>query len=124
MTTIISSEAMTRYCQTARQRESAQIQASERRRQEAWTVARRAASLLKKSFDAKGVLAFGSLAHGAWFGARSDIDLAATGIPPEAFWRAWAALDHLEPDFEIDLVALEEASERLLEEIARYGVEL
>jgi predicted nucleotidyltransferase len=124
MTTTIAPEAMARYRQTARKRELAQAQAGERRRQEAWTVARRAARLLKETFDAKRVTAFGSLAHGAWFSARSDIDLAAAGIPPEAFWRAWAALDRLEPNFEIDLVALEEASERLLEEITRYGVEL
>ncbi len=124
MTMTIPSEAMARYRQTARVRELAEAQASERRRQEAWTVARRAARLLKETFDAKGVTAFGSLAHGAWFGARSDIDLAAKGIPPEAFWRAWAALDRLEPNFEIDLVAFEETSERLREEIARYGVEL
>ena len=69
------------------------------------------------------MVVFGSLAHSAWFHARSDVDLAVAGIPPEAFWRAGSALDHLDPAFEFDLVALEDAPASLGEEIAR-GVEL
>jgi predicted nucleotidyltransferase len=70
------------------------------------------------------VIAFGSLAHGAWFGPRSDIDLAVEGVSADAFWRAWAALDRVEPAFEIDLVAIEVAPERLRDEIDQQGVAL
>ncbi|RME45498.1 MAG: hypothetical protein D6791_10595 [Chloroflexi bacterium] len=67
---------------------------------------------------------FGSLAHGAWFHPNSDIDLAAAGIPPQAFWRAWCALDQVSEGFEINLVALEAVPERLRREIETGGREL
>jgi predicted nucleotidyltransferase len=69
------------------------------------------------------VIIFGSLAHGAWFHPRSDIDLAVEGLAPESFWRAGSALDHLEPAFEIDLIAFEAAPPELAQEIAQ-GQEL
>ena len=80
--------------------------------------------LLKAEFGAKRVVVFGSLAHGAWFSARSDIDLMAEGIAPQIFWRAWCALDQLARDFDIELVASEEAAPKLLEVVVREGVEL
>jgi uncharacterized protein len=79
---------------------------------------------LKEEFGATRVIAFGSLAHGAWFGPHSDVDLAAEGIPPEAFWRAWCAPDRLDPTFDIDLTAIESATDRLRDEITRHGVAL
>ena len=120
----ISEQAMARYRQAAQAREVAQQRATEQRRQLAWAVARQAASLLRESFGASRVIAFGSLVHGAWFGAHSDIDLAVEGVLPAAFWRAWAALDRIDPSFEIDLVALESASEQLRAEIMDHGVVL
>lgn len=117
-------EAMARYRRTARARELARQRESEGRRQAAWSVARRAARLLREAFGATRVIAFGSLAHGAWFGPASDIDLAVEGVPAEAFWRAWAAIDRLDPTFEIELVAIESASERLRDEIIGQGVML
>jgi len=83
-----------------------------------------AAQLLREEFGATRVIAFGSLAHGAWFEPRSDIDLAVEGVPVEAFWRAWCALDRLGSTVEIDLVAIESAPERLRDEIAQQGVAL
>ena len=124
MTPSIAPEAMTRYRRAAAAREGALQREAEHRRQAAWVVAQRAARLLKEEFGATRVVAFGSLAHGAWFGARSDIDLAAEGIPPEVFWRAWCALDRLDPAVDIDLVAIESAPERLRDEITQQGVAL
>ena len=124
MATAIIPEAMARYRRSALAREMALQQESERRRQAAWSMARRAAHLLQEEFGATRVIAFGSLAHGAWFGVRSDIDLAAEGIPAEAFWRAWCALDRLDPTVDIDLVAIESAPERLRDEITQQGVAL
>ena len=66
----------------------------------------------------------GSLAHGAWFGPGSDVDLAVEGIPAAAFWRAWCALDRLAHAIDIDLVAIESAPDRLRDEIAQQGVPL
>ncbi len=115
---------MTTYRRSAQARDLAQQREREQRRRVAWDVARQAASVLKERFGATRVIAFGSLAHGAWFGLHSDIDLAVEGIPPAAFWRAWAAMDRLGPSFEIDLVALESAMEPLRAEIAMQGVAL
>jgi predicted nucleotidyltransferase len=120
----IMPEKMEQYRRTARKRENEQKQAMAQRRESAWIVAHQAASLLNEQFGATRVVAFGSLAHGAWFHARSDIDLMVAGIPPETFWRAWAALDQISDGFEIDLVAADELNERLRATIAREGVEL
>ena len=122
--TIISPERMEIYKRSARQRESEQQQMLAQRREAAWRVARQAATLLKVEFGATRVVAFGSLAHGAWFNARSDIDLMVGGLPPEKFWRAWAALDLTNAGFEIDLVADDEVTDRLRDVIEHEGVEL
>lgn len=124
MTTTVLPEKMEIYKRTARLRERQQEQAAAQRREAAWVVARQAAALLKERFAAKRVIAFGSLAHGAWFSARSDIDLMVEGIAPEKFWQAWCALDPISGGFEIELVAAEEATSRLLEIVEREGVTL
>lgn len=124
MTLAISPEKMAVYKRSARAREAADQQAQQQRRERAWVLARQAAYLLKDQFGAKRVVAFGSLAHGAWFSARSDIDLMAEGLAPQIFWRAWCALDQLARDFDIELIASEEAAPKLLEVVAREGVEL
>lgn len=43
--------------------------------------AHEAGQAIKTEFGARRVVLFGSLAHGAWFGAPSDIDLAVEGLP-------------------------------------------
>ena len=124
MTTTISLERMEAYKHHARRREAEQQRMLVQRREFAWALARRAAMLLKQQYGATRVVACGSLAHGAWFSSRSDIDLMAEGIPPEKFWRAWAALDPLSSDFEIDLIAGEAVASNMLAVIDREGVEL
>ena len=103
---------------------SAYQQAQQQRREQAWILARQAANLLKAEFGAKRVVVFGSLPRGEGFSARSDIDLMAEGIAAQDFWRAWCALDRLTSDFEIELVASEEATPKLQEVVRREGVEL
>ena len=121
---VIHPSQMRRYKRTGRARLARQHDEAAARRGSAWVAAREAARVLKEEFAAIRVVAFGSLAHGAWFGPRSDNDLAAEGIPPDAYWRAWRALDHLQHEFEIELVGIESASDRLLDEISRQAVVL
>lgn len=90
----------------------------------AWEVVRTAACLLRQKFGATRVMAFGSLAHRAWFTPWSDIDLAAWGIPPGAFPRAVAVVTGLSPEFEVDLVAPEDCRPALCQVIEREGVDL
>ena len=120
----LTPERLAHYRRGALQRLAREQHDIARRRDAAWQMARRAAELLRQDFGASRVVAFGSLAHGAWFGERSDIDLAVEGIAPEAFWRAWCALDRLGTDFEFDLVPFETASPRLKAGLDREGVAL
>jgi predicted nucleotidyltransferase len=69
-------------------------------------------------------MAFGSLAHRACFTPWSDIDLAAWGIPPDAFYQAVALVAGLSPEFEVGLVELEGCRPALRRVIEREGVEL
>ncbi len=124
MTVTISAEKMDQYRRTARRREAEQKQAMVKRRESAWAVARQAAILLKEQFGATRVFAFGSLVHGAWFHARSDIDLMVVGIPPEKFWQAWAALDQISSGFEVELVSENELTDSLRTVIQQEGVDL
>lgn len=90
----------------------------------AWQIARLAARLLRERFGATRVVAFGSLAHRTWFTPWSDVDLAAWGIPPDAFYRAVALVTGLSPEFEIDLIVPEDCRPALRQVIEREGVEL
>lgn len=124
MTADLTQEQMARYKRTAWLREKTRKRVADDRRQAAVPIAERAAAILKEQFGAQRVILFGSLAHGHWFGPKSDIDLAAEGIQASDFWRAWCALDEIDSDFEINLIAIESASASLQEALAHEGVEL
>ncbi len=94
------------------------------RRNRAWEVACKAATILKERFGATRVLVFGSLAHGAWFTPRSDIDLLADGIPVEKFFHAEADVEAVTTGYKVDLVDSRECSPELLEQVEEEGVEL
>ena len=90
---------------------------------EAWEVARAAAGLLRQRFGATRVVAFGSLTHRAWFTPWSDVDLAAWGISPGAFYRAVAVVAGLSSQFSVDLVAAEDSPPALRQAIEE-GIDL
>jgi predicted nucleotidyltransferase len=90
----------------------------------AWEVAQTASDLLRLRFGATRVVVFGSLAHREWFTPWSDIDLAAWGIPPGAFYRAVAAVTGLSAEFKVDLVAPEDCRPTLRRAIEQEGVAL
>jgi len=92
--------------------------------EQAWEVARVAAHLLREKFGAKRVVAFGSLAHRAWFSPWSDIDLAAWGIPDIQFYRAVAAVTGISSDFRVDLLDLESCRPTVRRLIEREGIDL
>ena len=122
--TIITPSQMEAYKHTARVRLARERQGAAARREKALVVAHEAARLLKANYGASRVLAYGSLLDSDRFGPRSDIDIAAQGIPSAAFWRAWCALDRVSEEFEINLIALETASGCLLDQISQHGVDL
>ena len=94
-----------------------------KRRQQAWRVARKAAKLLRERFGARKVVVFGSLAHRAWFTARSDIDLMAWGLGDQYF-KAVAVVTGLSAQFKIDLLDPQMSAPTLLKVVKREGIEL
>lgn len=109
---------------TTEAQDTGHIQRTERRRQQAWRVARQAAKLLREEYGAHKVVVFGSLAHEDWFTPWSDIDLAAWGIPPERFYGAVAAVTGLSSAFQVDLVDLDTCRSSLRDVVEREGIEL
>jgi predicted nucleotidyltransferase len=116
-------EEFAAYLPHIRRRWLAQRERGERCREEAWEAACEVAALLRTRFGARRVVAFGSLVHPDFFSARSDIDLAVSGIPPAAFFKAWAAAGDACP-FALDLVDLHDCSPALRRLIMEEGVEL
>lgn len=103
---------------------ASQAPTADRRRRQAWRVARQAAQLLRERYGASKVVLFGSLAHDAWFTSWSDIDLVAWGIPPECFYSAVATVTGLSATFKIDLVDGDACRPSLRTTIEREGIEL
>jgi uncharacterized protein len=93
-------------------------------RDQAWRLARRAASALRERFGAHRVVVFGSLVPRACFSTISDIDLAAWGIPADQYYRAVAAVNELSTDFRVDLIDPSDCSPSLRVAIEEDGVEI
>ena len=94
------------------------------RRTRAWTVARKAARVLKTQFGVEKVMVFGSLLHPALFHGGSDVDLVVWGLIGREYYRAASVLLDIEPSISIDLIAFEDARPGLQEVILREGREL
>jgi predicted nucleotidyltransferase len=100
-----------------------QAQAQERW-ERAWRVAQAAAELLREQFGATRVVVFGTLARREWFTPWSDIDMAAWGISPSAFYRAVAEVTGISSEFKLDLVAPDDCQPSLLQVIEQEGLAL
>ena len=124
MALLMPAEQMERYKRTARTRW--QIERARRlaRRERAWQLARRAATLLKDKFGVHRVMVFGSLTHPDRFTLWSDVDLAAWGLTPANWLRATAAVRSLSSEVELNLVDVTCCSPALLTAIEREGVVL
>jgi predicted nucleotidyltransferase len=80
-----------------------------------------AAERIKAELGATRVMLFGSLAHGAWYGADSDVDLAVEGLAGGKYLDAWRIAEDLIPGRCIDVVELETASAPLQRAIEAEG---
>ena len=115
---------MATYREAARQRHRAEKERLHIRRQRAWELARQAARLLEKQFNAKRVVLFGSLTHEDRFNRWSDVDIAAWGIRPEDTWRALGAVMDLDSEIEVNLVDMACCRPAIKAVIEREGVDL
>jgi predicted nucleotidyltransferase len=87
-------------------------------------LANEAARVLKEEFGATRVVLYGSLARLDYFDEASDIDLMAWGIQSDFFFEALLRLEKIESEWEFSLNGGDSLSSRMLETIAREGVEL
>jgi len=94
------------------------------KRQRAWAQARQAAQILREQFGATRVVVFGSLAHNLWYTERSDIDLAAWGIAPQNYFKAFNAIARASSEFELNLVDPDDCFPSVRESIQQQGVEI
>ncbi len=120
----ISKEKWKTYRETVKRREEEERRNLKLRFQKAWQVARLAASFLNKNFGARKVFVFGSLLNEELFHLRSDIDLAVLGLDEKHYYRAQGQLLALDPEFEIDLILMEDAPKSLKEKIDSEGIEI
>jgi predicted nucleotidyltransferase len=88
---------------------------------QAWVVAKRAATWLERQFGLKQVWIFGSLVHQQWFSPTSDIDLAVEELHSDAYLTAVACLQDLAPEFKIDLIRLDRCPPDFREAIVKEG---
>ena len=101
----------------------AQLRVSEEEYSAALASAHQAAAVLKEHGATKVVL-FGSLARKTDFERRSDIDLAAWGIPSKLFFVAGARVMDLDPIHETNLIDGGTVSEWLRKTIELEGLPL
>jgi predicted nucleotidyltransferase len=113
---------MNAYRKSARERENSRRKLLDDRRQHAWNIANKAASILKVEYGAERVVVFGSLVHPELFHLRSDIDLAVWGI--KDYFRAVSRLLDIDPDIDFDLVPIEDAGPGVLSAIENEGLDL
>lgn len=116
----VTTEQMARYRAAARRRSQRRQRKLGDRQEQAWGLARCAASMLKEELGVSRVIAFGSLVRGG-FHERSDVDLAVWGLDGRAYYGAVSRLLDLDPTLPIDLLRAEEAAPQLLDSIEREG---
>ncbi len=120
----IRAEQMQQYKRTARARWQAERKRREARREHAWQLVHRAATLLRKEYGVRHIMVFGSLTHPSRFTLRSDVDLAAWGLTASNWLRAIAAVRSLSDEIELNVVDVACCSPELLTVIEREGVPL
>ena len=121
----LTPEQLERYKRTARRRltSSTLSKGDEAKRKALLERASEAAELLKKQYNARRVILFGSLAHRAWFTPDTDVDLAVEGLKGN-YWQAWRQVEEIFEDRQVDLVEIESVSDSLRQAIHDDGIEL
>jgi predicted nucleotidyltransferase len=120
----MTEEQLASYRATAERRRGEEVELVAQRLTRAWEAAHVGARILRERFGATAVIVFGSLAEEEWFGATSDIDLAASGLRGDDYFAAVAALQGLLREFQVDLVDLDRCPRALRETVLAVGVAL
>ncbi len=112
------------YIETLRQRRRKAERQRQLRYQRAWQLAREAAEMLRREYGATRVVVFGSLLRPRMFDDRSDVDIAAWGIPPQQTLRAMSAAAYLDKEIEVNLVDVSTCQPGILHIIEQEGIDL
>ncbi len=120
----LTPEDWRQYVPCARQNRTDRRVQLQQRRSEAYSVALKAAAVLRRRFSATRVILFGSLATNIGFSEYSDIDLAAWGISAHEFYRAVATVTGISTTFKIDLIDPDTCPPSLKEAIISQGIAL
>ena len=94
------------------------------REDRAWSLARKAAALLRGRYHATRVVVFGSLANSGCFTPWSDVDVAVWGLDPRYTLRALGEVMDLGVDIRVNLVDAATCRPAVLEAIEARGVAL
>jgi predicted nucleotidyltransferase len=105
------------YRLTARRNKAAAEKRRRQRVERGWSVAGKAADLLRKRFHAERIIVFGSLLRPEYFDERSDVDLAVSGVADSEFLRAVAAVTGIDGDMAVDLIQIEQTPESLRKQL-------
>ena len=93
----------------------------EKSQENALSEARRLAGILFEQYKVKRVYLFGSLTREGLSCTIPDIDIAVDGLEGRQYWKAFCTLTDA-TTFHVDLVCLEDCSERLKNTINREGI--
>ena len=88
----------------------------------AWSVVYRVAEKLYADFAAARVIVFGSLTEPFAFTQRSDIDMAVSGLPSDAYDKACEWVWALEVGFKVDLINFDKTKGRFRERIQQQAI--
>jgi predicted nucleotidyltransferase len=120
----LTPEKLAIYRATAERRREQEKPELTRRLEQAWSVARQAAQLLREQFTVTRVAVFGSLTRESGFTRWSDVDIAAWGIAPEDTFRAIGAVMDLDTEIVVNLVDVNTCRPSLLRAIEQDGIDL
>jgi len=118
----ISPQNLATYRNTARNKENAAKKQMQYRYKKAWETVYTLSKILKEEFHVSETFVFGSLAYlrPELFHMHSDIDIAVRGLDNKKFYSAVARL--MDCDFEVDLIILDSASNKLRQRIEKEGI--
>ncbi|GFP32554.1 hypothetical protein HKBW3S42_00858 [Candidatus Hakubella thermalkaliphila] len=124
MASKLTAQELAEYRRGARARQEQEQRNLARRRERAWVLARRVATLLRGQYGVTRVVVFGSLAQKGRFTRWSDVDIAAWGIRPEDTFQAMGAVMDLDSEIQVNLLDVETCRPSLLAAIEREGIDL
>jgi uncharacterized protein len=120
----LTEQEIDEYRESFHKRKQVESLELKQRKEQAWTLARNDASLLKSRFGASRVVIFGSLTKNELFTLWSDVDLAAWGLRPEDTLRAIGAVYDLDENIRVNLVDINIVNASFRTTIELDGIEI